>query len=348
VQLKDGKREVLDGQQRLRAILEFVQGKFEVDGSIEPKESRLESLDGLFYSKLPRRYKDSFHSFKITVFTLAEYGPAEPGELFFRLNQPASLTAAEKRNAFYGNARDQVKLWVDLLGTTGVDETVLGFSNIRMAYDDTLARVALTVEHGTLTRKITAGELVEVYRTERGFSGATERRIQVIINVFGAGSKFFGTGLHFNKATLYSWFVFLVRASARFDTRGALSILPETFALFLKYFSEQLDSVFKRSTQQKTLWDTNLDQRLLSFYESRATSRVADVSSVLIRDVVAWLYFAEFLRSGLASKGGRIEDALGRELTLVRRIHEELSPLSRVGEDGIEPATEKFKWGLLQ
>jgi hypothetical protein len=48
-----GKYDVLDGQQRLTAIRDFVRGKFAIDGDIEPHDSRLVELDGLRYFDLP-------------------------------------------------------------------------------------------------------------------------------------------------------------------------------------------------------------------------------------------------------------------------------------------------------
>src|SRR5690349_23840322 len=42
---KSRKQEVLDGQQRLAAIRDFVQGSFTVDGSIQPYDEGINSLD---------------------------------------------------------------------------------------------------------------------------------------------------------------------------------------------------------------------------------------------------------------------------------------------------------------
>ena len=50
---KTRKHEVLDGQQRLAAIRDFVSDRFAVDGRIEPIDLAIESLDGKVYSELP-------------------------------------------------------------------------------------------------------------------------------------------------------------------------------------------------------------------------------------------------------------------------------------------------------
>src|SRR5437868_1275306 len=46
------REEVLDGQQRLQAILEFVDDKLRVDGSIEPFDDDINALNNLTYSRL--------------------------------------------------------------------------------------------------------------------------------------------------------------------------------------------------------------------------------------------------------------------------------------------------------
>ncbi|RPB30876.1 DUF262 domain-containing protein, partial [Vibrio vulnificus] len=47
VELSDGRNEVLDGQQRLTAIRDFMNNKFSIDGSIEPYSDEVASLDKL-------------------------------------------------------------------------------------------------------------------------------------------------------------------------------------------------------------------------------------------------------------------------------------------------------------
>jgi hypothetical protein len=346
VQVKDGSRDVLDGKQRLTAIFEFVHGAIAVDGSTQPLNRNIQRLDGLIYAELPRRVRRRFDNFKITVFTLDDYDAAEPGELFFRLNQPATLTAAEKRNAFYGSARDQVKAWVDLLASGGVDEKVLGFSNIRMAYDDTLARVALTVEHGTLAHKVTAAELVEVYRSSKGFSKPTDRTLQNAIRVFASGAPHFKGDLHFNKATVYSWFVFIARALERLDRRSAFEQLPGVFGDFVTQFSIATSTIFADSTQE-SLWQDRVDRQLLLFYQGRATSRVADVSSVVIRDLITWLCFADYLRASES----RVAEQLSRDLrTALNKVEQILGTLKRrpLTEEMIEECAQAARWEQLR
>src|SRR5262245_8451711 len=89
IELRDTrKQEVLDGQQRLVAIRDFVDGKIKVDGKIEPLDSEISDADGCTYESLSEKLRRQFDQFTIRIFRLVDYKPEEPGELFFRLNQP--------------------------------------------------------------------------------------------------------------------------------------------------------------------------------------------------------------------------------------------------------------------
>lgn len=104
IERSDGKEEVLDGQQRLAAIRDFVDGKITVDGQAPPLDDEIVALHGLKYEALPSRWRRRIDRFSLRFIRLVDFRPEEPAELFFRLNQPTSLTSAEQRNAFYGAA----------------------------------------------------------------------------------------------------------------------------------------------------------------------------------------------------------------------------------------------------
>src|SRR4051794_6550036 len=53
VRLPDNRQVVLDGQQRLRAIDEFVRGRFPADGATQPYSRAIDNLGGLRYDELP-------------------------------------------------------------------------------------------------------------------------------------------------------------------------------------------------------------------------------------------------------------------------------------------------------
>lgn len=298
-----GLQEVLDGQQRLAAIRDFAAGKIKVDGEIEPFNSEIASLNRKTFSDLPDAFRRRFEQFTIRVMKVVDYQSTEPAELFFRLNQPVGLTTAEQRNAFFGETRHQIRQLVLEMEGAGIGKDLVGFSNSRMAYDDIIARVAMTLDGKTLNQKIDAASLANKYRADNPFSSETVQRIRLASQVLSKLRGSYENGPRFNKATLYSWFVFIVRANEELE--GGLD--GEVLGTFLLQFNNVrlgFASVDARFSRLAPLID-----KLISIYEDRSTSRVGDAASIVYRDVIAWvLYIALAFRSKRTFiSGGRVE-----------------------------------------
>jgi Protein of unknown function DUF262 len=282
------KQEVLDGQQRLASIRDFVDNQFPVDGQIEPIDPAIRELDGMLFRQLPEKWRRQFNQFTIRVFRIVDYHSSEPAELFFRLNQPASLTGAEQRNAFFGPVREQIKKIVSAYSDE-LSKDLLGFSNSRMAYDDVLSRTALAIERMSLGEKITSADLTNLYRSDTPLKPATMDLLEEAVSVLG-NSLNNGAGQFpkFNKATLFSWLIFVVRSILR------TPLSPQEIAAFLEFFEDlRRNATRDPASGERLVADSAPAGRLFSIYDSRASSRVADVSSVILRDGIIWLTFAD-------------------------------------------------------
>lgn len=270
----EGNEEVLDGQQRLAAVRDFFADKIRVDGHAEPLDPRIVELDGMRYSTLPEEVRRAVNRFVISVITLDEYEPQEPNELFFRLNQSYNLTPPEKRNALHGEARDQVRELVNSLVDVGLlDSSRIGFSNGRLAYDDIIARSCVAIELGDMRRHINNNVVEDQYRTGP-FTGRTihevgeaGRRLLQLIESAGGRVKF-------NKGTLQTWLVYSVWAPL--DTGP----IPDN-----------LLGAFEAERHEVRATGSSRDiAPVIALYDDRASYRVTDVSSVLIRDLSVHLY----------------------------------------------------------
>jgi len=88
-------REIVDGQQRLRAIMEFAN-----DRLVLTKQA--EEFRGLKYSSLDEEHKETFLTYSIAVEQLINASDSDVLEVFSRLNSyTVSLNHAEKRHAKY-------------------------------------------------------------------------------------------------------------------------------------------------------------------------------------------------------------------------------------------------------
>ena len=283
------RQEVLDGQQRLVAIRDFFRDEFPIDGSLEPKDPRIAAFDGKRYSELPSEVQRQINQFTIRVFRIVDYNSTEPAELFFRLNQPTNLTSAEQRNAYFGPVRKQIRTLAEELGQFGLDRDFLGFSNARMAYDDVLSRAAFCIERGTIAEKIASTDLVEIYRNDSPLAEATILSLRTALTKLGSARQFGKRHPRFNKATFFSWIVFLVRSHyGAFAEPVEAAEVADLLELFDRHGADAVPGFDDRN-----LFDNNANAItvtwLLDVYRDRATSRVSDVSSVLLRDLTSWI-----------------------------------------------------------
>lgn len=322
-----GKLEVLDGQQRLVALRDFASNNLTVDGETEPDDPEIAELHGKTYETLPEYLRRRFDQFTIRVFTITDYSPGEPGELFFRLNQPTNLTAAEQRNAFFGPARQQVKDLVTVFEGLGLGKDTIGFSNSRMAYDDVIAKLCLTMDNGTLREKVTAGSVTSRYRSQIPFKPETINHLERGIIRFAKAKKYFVGSIKFNKATLYSWLCFTCALDS-YD----IEVSNKTFAGFLSEFEQYRNS--------NTLPPGRAE--LMDIFNDRASSRVSDVSSVLLRDTIIWIFFYHFLRK----RNMRLEATSPhiKDLILVARETSSLRSAPLI-QDALDIFVQTSVWG---
>lgn len=288
VQVKEtGRLQVLDGQQRLAAIRDFVNGRIRVKGDLAPPDDNLAQLNGLTYGELPDDVRRRFDQFTIRVFSISDYAPEEPGELFFRLNQPVTLTTAEQRNAFFGPVREQVKRLVSLMPEVGLSYEFIGFNNSRMAFDDVIARLCIFLESGSLSHKVTAGLLADRYRNATPFSEDSIVRVEYALQLLGRIARQSSAINGFNKATLFTWLWFLASVDPCKISIVELTTFFDSFEASRR--SNQLDSSNIKNTGAYQLPVETAASNFFVIFNDRSAARVNDTSSVLARDIVIWL-----------------------------------------------------------
>lgn len=289
IQVPDSnKQEVLDGQQRLAAIRDFFDDRFPVDGSQEPRDERILQLDGKYFSMVDKVTQASIEDFTIRILTISNYELGEPGELFYRLNQPTNLTSAEQRNAYFGQARQQVKELVELFARFDFNTQTIGFSNSRMAYDDVIAKCLITIEYNSLSTKITSNLVTSRYRDSDGFNPGIIDNFKEALGSFNTSIKARVEKSKLNKATLYSWLLFY------YQVQTCLGVDQDRLNYFFDSFEKQkskVETVGPTSDSSAREFNSSFVEFLLDIFIDRSSSRVADVSSVKLRDFILWRLF---------------------------------------------------------
>ena len=176
----DYEHEVVDGQQRLRAIWEFANNGYPLgdDSSDLPQWGDL--ADSKHY-ELASDVQDGFGLFDLSVVVIEDASELEIRDLFLRLQEGVSLNPAEKRNAMTGTMRD----FVSKLAEHSVFQEVRMPSNISNRYgkDDWIAHiVCLELAKGIVNLK--APDLERMYEIEKRFNpeGAIAKKIGRVLN----------------------------------------------------------------------------------------------------------------------------------------------------------------------
>lgn len=315
-----GDEVVLDGQQRLAAIRDFFADKVKVDGAIEPHNELIASLDGLTYSRLPNAIRRAVNRFVLPIITLSDHDPQEPNELFFRLNQAYNLTPPEKRNALHGEARDQVKRLVGELTKAGLlDRGMIGFTNGRLAYDDIIARTCVAIERGSLRQHIN-NSVVEDYYRSGVFSPETLESVHEAGYELRRQIESSQGRVKFNKGTLQTWLVYC---------HWAPKMTGQLPPRLLHEFEANRIGAKHGQKLARGLSRTMFD--VIRMYDDRASYRVTDVSSVLIRDLAIHLFSVDAFGTPARKRSDQLIWELDRE-------PEAISPL-------ISAYMEEKSWG---
>lgn len=270
IETADGRHEVLDGQQRLATIRDFLENKFSIDGHVSPEDDEIKSLHRKYFRQLDGSHRRRIESFSIRCFVITDYSPEEPSELFYRLNQPTMLTAGEQRNAFYGPARAQLKELVQAFLSLGNKKETIGFSNTRLAFDDVIARVLYFAELNTFSEKGTEKRISDRFKEQRAFSDSAYDASKRAIENLSEAREIAETA-RLNKASLLSWLLFFCRFAP--DESPKL----EFFSEFYSDESNLLTGFVSRSAR--------------AVFDDRSSLRVTDVSSVAFRDFSLWLLY---------------------------------------------------------
>lgn len=179
---KPDRYDVVDGQQRLRALWSFFNNEFKLPKNSDPIDD--ENIANCKYEDLPHNLRAKFDTYPLDVVILEETDEDEVREMFLRLQNGTTLKAQEKRNAFPGKMRD----FVHELSSHNFFSAV-GFKNSRFAYDHVAAQlVCLEINGGPAN--IRNADLNRMYEANTDFDNkgniakSVRRTIDILAEIF--------------------------------------------------------------------------------------------------------------------------------------------------------------------
>lgn len=179
---KPDKYDVVDGQQRLRAIWAFFEGEFGLPEDADPIDG--EKIAGLTYAELPDELRMKFDIYALDVIVLDDIEEDEVREMFLRLQNGTTLKAQEKRNAYPGKMRS----FVHKLSAHSFFNKV-AFKNSRFTYDLIVAQLACLEIAGEPVN-IKNADLNKIYKDNMNFdeksyiAKAVIRNLEVMNEIF--------------------------------------------------------------------------------------------------------------------------------------------------------------------
>lgn len=209
--------DVIDGQQRLRAIWEFMSGDYPLPRNADPVDDH--SIAGLKYDGLPDELRICLDVYSLDIVLVEDADEDEVREMFLRLQNGTSLRAQEKRNAYPGEMRDFVKN----ISSHKFFNSV-GFANSRFTHDLVAAQlICLELSGGPANVK--NRDLNKMYEENTSFEDSTpeaksvKRVVEFLYSTFPEKTPEL---TRFNVITLYCIFAELLSSYVRSEFEPTL------------------------------------------------------------------------------------------------------------------------------
>ena len=229
----DSHWDVVDGQQRLRAIWEFRENGFCIAKDADPitidvgnGPSQYE-IKGMTFDELDPDVQDLFESYPIDIVILENKPDEVVQEIFLRMQNGTSLKAQEKRNAIAGPIRDYVKK----LSLHPFFTKCVHFRNNRFAHDEVAAQMLKLSLNGAICT-VKDKELNDLYNSNAAFDANSQKakRVNTVLNylydTFGEHTP------ELSKVNVISLFVLIMDLLENYDISNRKNDIKSWFVEF--------------------------------------------------------------------------------------------------------------------
>lgn len=169
--------EVVDGQQRLRAIWDFMDNQYGL-GEVSNDLYKDENISGRTFESLNSAIQNKIGGYTLSIAEIRNASEEDIRDLFLRLQEGKSLNPPEKRNAMTGEMRNFI---ADL--SRHKIFSYVRKKNSRFLFDDWIAHVvALELANGPTNIK--ASDLKKLYEDNKNFdsNGKDAKKIKKVLN----------------------------------------------------------------------------------------------------------------------------------------------------------------------
>jgi hypothetical protein len=223
--------EVVDGQQRIRAIWEFHDGGY----ALPRKCDRIDEFEiqGKKYDDLPDDLSLRFDTYNVNVVIISDTDEDEVREMFLRLQNGTTLKAQERRNAMPGKMRDFVKNLAEHPFFANCN-----FSNARYTFDQLAAQMTLIELVGEPTN-VKNADLNKMYDREQEFDPASPKAKKIRRTLDYLRQAFANKTPELERYSVVSLYALVSHLLERYVVQNMQRQLSEWFVGFESYRRDQ-------------------------------------------------------------------------------------------------------------
>lgn len=251
--------DVVDGQQRLRAVWEYFDGVFELPKDTDAIDGN--DVAGLGYDDLPDELRLKFDIYPLDIIVLEEMSEDEVREMFLRLQNGTSLKAQEKRNAYPGKMRDFVRAV-----SRHSFFAKVGFANSRYTYDLVAAQMMCLELNGGPTN-VKNADLNGMYKEQKELDAKGKEAKAILRNLNILDGIFQEKTPELERYNVISLYCLIAELDRQY-------VLSEVREKLLEWF---MDFEAKRRTQEETPED-QADPEWMAYKEKISHSTDAEDS----------------------------------------------------------------------
>lgn len=191
----DKRYAIIDGKQRVNALVDFIEGRLKLDVSVKWLEKPSISLKNISYTQMSQKnelkeLKNRFDNFQLDVIHVNTDESDRIEEMFLRLNEGLPVNNAEKRNSMGGYLIEEIN---SLVKKSIFFTDKARFGNKRMEHNDLISKLCLIEAYSNLESftKRNLDILVRNYKPKKNLNPnelmKLKNQAKVLINIVENG-----------------------------------------------------------------------------------------------------------------------------------------------------------------
>jgi hypothetical protein len=323
--------EVIDGQQRLMAVFEFL------DNELPLSDQSANKFKARYYKDLSDHLSDRFDDYKIEYDEITDANERELKEFFQRLQAGLPLTSSEKLNAVHSKLRDYCRT---MSKHPFFKETVT-IPNTRYSHFDIIAKVATNEIEG-LDTGLRFDDIKDVFNFQGNFSSTSGvgKRIRAALDFLHIAFKDKGAALR-TRTVVQSLITLTCKLVETRRSKGLESEIRKFFEAFAAELTQQIEMgqaasdsdylKFQRSVNANVKGGAKTRHEIVLRKLFRLSPRLADVFD---SSIVA--------ESGVTARVSELGESITQLIDQLNKKH-----AASVGED-LFKATNKTTQALVR